>query len=152
MATYETYQANEYLWEYNSSRDPYMKFQNGGSGAWQLRQDFSIKIPIMNTPFKLTHNRVLDQCSSWVWSVRVYYNIGRSYTIMLTAGGDNFGIFNVKRSFEIVLRLTKSIIHQDWIIICWYNEVGDWTQWRRGKFIYSSEMYGAHDYVDAFPQ
>ena len=36
LATYKTYQASEYLrnlLEYNSLRDPHLKFQNGGNGA-----------------------------------------------------------------------------------------------------------------------
>ena len=56
MATYETDQAIEYLWnllEYNSSREVYLKFQNGGSGTGQLSQEFLIKTPIMDTPFEL---------------------------------------------------------------------------------------------------
>ena len=58
MATYKTYQASEYLWnllEYNSSRDPHLKFQNGGNGAWKLRQGFSMKTPIVDTPFEVKH-------------------------------------------------------------------------------------------------
>ena len=31
------------------------EFQNGGSGAWQLRQGFSMKIPIMDTPAFARH-------------------------------------------------------------------------------------------------
>ena len=56
LATYETDQAIEYLWnllEYNSSREVYLKFQNGGSGVWQLSQEFLIKTPIMDTLFEL---------------------------------------------------------------------------------------------------
>ena len=58
LATYKTYQASEYLWnllEYNSSRHPHLKYQNGGNGAWQLRQGFSMKIPIVDTPFEVKH-------------------------------------------------------------------------------------------------
>ena len=56
MATYKTYQAIEYLGnllEYNSSRDPQLKFQKGGNGAQQLKQGFSMKMPIMDTPFEV---------------------------------------------------------------------------------------------------
>ena len=31
----------------------------------------------------------------------------------------------------VVLKLfqpAKSKIHQDWTIVCWHNEAGDWTQ------------------------
>ena len=41
------------LLEYNSSRDAYLKFQNGGSGARQLRQGFVMKRPIMDSTFEL---------------------------------------------------------------------------------------------------
>ena len=34
-------------------REVYWKFQNGGSGSWQLRQGFWMKTPKMDTPFKL---------------------------------------------------------------------------------------------------
>ena len=50
------HQASEYLCnllEYNSSRDPHLKFQNGGNGTQQLRQGFSKKTPITDTPFKV---------------------------------------------------------------------------------------------------
>ena len=47
----------------NSSRDAYLKFQNGGSGTWQLRQGFLIKIPIMDTPFELQHLRCIIEFS-----------------------------------------------------------------------------------------
>ena len=40
--------------------------------------------------------------------------------------GDNFENFDVSPSFEIVL--AKSKIHQDWTIVYWHNEAGDWTQ------------------------
>ena len=43
------------LLEYNSSRDAYLKFQNGDSGAQQLKQGFLIKAHIMDTLFKLQH-------------------------------------------------------------------------------------------------
>ena len=58
MATYKTYQAIEYLGnllEYSSSRDPHLKFQNGGNGARRLKQGFSMKMPIMDTPFEVKH-------------------------------------------------------------------------------------------------
>ena len=58
MATYKTFGAIEYLrnlLEYDSSLDVYLKFQNGGSGAWQLRQGFSMKTPIIDTPFGLMY-------------------------------------------------------------------------------------------------
>ena len=42
-------------------------------------------------------------------------------------GGDNFGISDVRRSFEIV-SASQSKIRQDWTIVCWHNEAGDWTQ------------------------
>ena len=42
-------------------------------------------------------------------------------------GGDNFAISDVRRSFEIVLA-SQSKIWQDWIIVCWRYEAGDWTQ------------------------
>ena len=42
-------------------------------------------------------------------------------------GGDHFGTSNVRRSFEIV-PAGQSKIHQDWSIVCWCNEAGDWTQ------------------------
>ena len=41
--------------EYNSSPDPHLKFQNGGNGARQLRQGFSMKTPIMDTSFEVKH-------------------------------------------------------------------------------------------------
>ena len=56
------YQVIEYLrnlLEYNDSQDAYLKFQMeavvGGYGAWQLRQGFLMKTPIMDTPFELQH-------------------------------------------------------------------------------------------------
>ena len=58
VATYKTYQAIEYLGnllEYNSSRDPNLKFQNEGNGARQLRQGFSMKMPIMDNPIEVKH-------------------------------------------------------------------------------------------------
>ena len=61
LATYKAHQAIEYLrnlLEYNSSQDPRLKFQNGGSGAWQLRQGFSMKAPIMDTPFRVATSQV----------------------------------------------------------------------------------------------
>ena len=42
-------------------------------------------------------------------------------------GGDNFGIFDVRRSFEIV-PAGQSKIRQDWTIVCWRNEASDRTQ------------------------
>ena len=43
-------------------------------------------------------------------------------------GGDNFGISgNVRRSFEII-PASQSKIRQDWAIVCWRYEAGDWTQ------------------------
>ena len=41
----------------------YLKFQNGGSGAWQLRQGFSMKTPIMDTPFGLMHLKYIAEFS-----------------------------------------------------------------------------------------
>ena len=61
MATYKAYQASEYSWnllEYNSSRDPCLKFQNEGSGAQQLRQGFLMKAPIMDTLFRVATSQV----------------------------------------------------------------------------------------------
>ena len=55
LVSYKTYQAIKYMGnslEYNSSRVPYLKFQNGGSGTCQLRRGFSMKTPIIYTPFK----------------------------------------------------------------------------------------------------
>ena len=52
----KTDRAIEYLrnlLEYDSSRDMYLKFQNGGSCAQQLSQGFSMKTPIMDIPFRL---------------------------------------------------------------------------------------------------
>ena len=45
---------------------------------------------------------------------------------MLT-GGHNFGTSDVRRGFEIV-PASQSKIRQDWTIVCWRNEAGDWTQ------------------------
>ena len=42
-------------------------------------------------------------------------------------GGDNFGTSDVRRSFEIV-PAGQSKIRQDWTIVCWHNEAGDWTR------------------------
>ena len=42
-------------------------------------------------------------------------------------GSDNFGTSDVRHSFEII-QAGPSKIHQDWTIICWHNEAGDWTQ------------------------
>ena len=47
--------------------------------------------------------------------------------IRVDCGGDNFGTSDVRHSFEIV-PAGQSIIHQDWTIVCWRNEAGDWTQ------------------------
>ena len=52
------------------------------------------------------------------------------YTVVhnnVDCGGDNFGISDVRRSFEIILA-SQSKIRQDWTIVCWRNEAGDWTQ------------------------
>ena len=48
-----TYKTN--LLEYNSSQDKHLKFQNGGHGAWQLRQGFLMITPITDTPFEVKH-------------------------------------------------------------------------------------------------
>ena len=46
----------------------------------------------------------------------------KSNTLMLTVlEGDNFGTSDMRRSFE-------GKIHQDWTIISWRNEFGDWIQ------------------------
>ena len=42
-------------------------------------------------------------------------------------GSDNFGTSDVRRSFKIV-PAGQSNIRQDWTIVCWRNEAGDWTQ------------------------
>ena len=50
-----------------------------------------------------------------------------SYTIMLTVGV----IILEHPTSGVVLKLfwlARSKILQDWTIICWRNEVGDWTQ------------------------
>ena len=50
-----------------------------------------------------------------------------SYTIMLTVGV----IILEHPTSGVVLKLfrpAKSKIHQDWTIVCWRNEAGDWTQ------------------------
>ena len=41
----------------------YLKLQNGGSGACQLRQGFSIKTPIMDTLFELQHLEYIAEFS-----------------------------------------------------------------------------------------
>ena len=50
-----------------------------------------------------------------------------SYTIMLTVG-----VIILEHPMSgVVLKLfrpAKSKIYQDWTIICWRNEAGDWTQ------------------------
>ena len=63
---------------------------------------------------------------------------------------DNFGTSNVRCSFEIV-PAGQSNIRQDWTIVCWHNEAGDWTQLKERKD-YNLEMYGACDDLDSFPQ
>ena len=46
----------------------------------------------------------------------------------VNCGGDNFGTSDVSgRSFEIV-PAGQSKIRQDWTIVCWRNEAGDWIQ------------------------
>ena len=60
--------------------------------------------------------------------VYVYHNVGiESYTIMLTVG-----VIILEHPMSgIVLKLfrpAKSDSHQDWTIVCWHNEAGDWTQ------------------------
>ena len=58
--------------------------------------------------------------------VYVYYNT-ELYTIMLTVGV----IILEHPTSGVVLKLfwlAKSKIHQDWTIVCWHNEAGDWTQ------------------------
>ena len=49
------------------------------------------------------------------------------YTIMLTVG---VIILEHPKSGVVLklFRLAKSKIHQDWTIVCWRNEAGDWTQ------------------------
>ena len=42
-------------------------------------------------------------------------------------GGDNFGISDVRHSFEIVLA-SQSKIRQEWTFVIWRNEAGDWTK------------------------
>ena len=50
-----------------------------------------------------------------------------SYTIILTVGV----IILEHLTSGVVLKLfwpVKSKIHQEWTIVCWHNEAGDWTQ------------------------
>ena len=59
-------------------------------------------------------------CLSQHWNIE-------SYTIMLTVGV----IVLEHPTSGVVLKLfrpAKSKTHQDWTIVCWRNEAGDWTQ------------------------
>ena len=52
------------------------------------------------------------------------------YTIMFDCGGDRV-IISEHPTSGVVLKLfrpAKSKIHQDWTIVCWHNQAGDWTQ------------------------